>query len=260
MIKINSKDNPLIKHITKLNKNAKYRREYSEFTAEGVRLCLDALYSGAEIKTLVVYEGAEEKYPEEIESIKQVCGKSYLISKALFGKISDTKNPQGILCVIKTLDKPTLFDKMLIGGKYVALENIQDPSNLGTVLRTAEAVGANGVILSSDCCDIYSPKVVRGSMGAVFRLPVVITESIEAFINEHQEIHFYASVVDNNADKITELSFNEPCCVIIGNEGNGIKESTIQKCDKKFTIPMNGRAESLNASAAAAIIIWELVK
>ncbi len=260
MIRITSKDNTLIKHIAKLNKSARYRRECFEFTAEGLRLCLDALNSDADIESLIVSEKSYGKHTDDINKIAEVCEKSYIVPDSLFSRISQTKTPQGILCVIKTLDKPTLFDKMLIGGKYVALENIQDPSNLGTVLRTAEAVGVDGVILSDDCCDIYSPKVIRGSMGAVFRLPILTSESIESFISEHKELSFYASVVDKGAEKITDVEFEEPCAVIIGNEGNGIKQSTISVCDKKITIPMNGRAESLNASAAAAIIIWELIK
>lgn len=260
MKKVTSKENSIIKHIKKLSKSAKYRRESGEFIAEGLRLCIDALNSGVKINSLIISEDAAEKYSDEINKIEAVCDNSYTLSRSLFREISDTKNPQGILCIIKTLDKHTLFDKMVFGGKFVALDNIQDPSNLGTVLRTAEAVGVDGVILSSDCCDIYSPKVVRGSMGAVFRLPVVISESIAGFLSEHKELRSYACVVDNSAEKITSISFEDPCVVVIGNEGNGIKDSTLNECDKKITIPMNGRAESLNASAAAAIIIWELVK
>ncbi len=260
MIYIKSKDNPFIKHLNKLNKNAKYRRGNREFVAEGVRLCMDAAASNAQIKAVAVCEDVLEKYASETEKLEAVCDKVYCLSKQLFRDISETKTPQGILCTVKTLDKPTLFDKMVFGGKFVALDNIQDPSNLGTVMRTAEAVGVDGLILSSDCCDIYSPKVVRGSMGAVFRLPCCITEDIASFLSGHPELKSYASVVDKEAAKITEITFEQPCVVVIGNEGNGIKKSTLEKCDKRFTIPMNGRAESLNASAAAAIIIWELVK
>ncbi len=260
MIYIKSKDNPFIKHLNKLNKSPKYRRENREFVAEGVRLCTDAALSNAEIKAVAVCEDSVEKYSSEIETLKAVCDKVYCLSKQLFRDVSETKTPQGVLCVVKTLDKPTLFDKMVIGGKFVALDNIQDPSNLGTVMRTAEAVGVDGIILSSDCCDIYSPKVVRGSMGAVFRLPCYITEDIASFLSMHRELKSYASVVDKEALKITDIAFESPCVVIIGNEGNGIKSSTLENCDEKFTIPMNGRAESLNASAAAAIIIWELIK
>ncbi len=260
MIKISSKDNSLVKHINKLNKSSKYRREKGEFTAEGVRLCKDAMESGAEILSLIICEDALKKHSEIITALENVSDNSYIFSKSVFKSISETKTSQGIICVIKTLDKPTLFDKIKSNGKFLALESLQDPSNLGTILRTAEAIGIDGVVLSGDCCDIYSPKVVRGSMGAVFRIPFIIVNTVEEFIISNKSTNFYASVVGDDADKINDTVFKEPCVLIVGNEGNGLKKSTIELCDKKITIPMNGRAESLNASAAAAILIWEMVK
>lgn len=260
MINISSKDNSLIKHINKLNKSAKYREKNKEFVAEGVRLCVDALESGAEFSSLVISGNALSKYTDEIKKLSQKSDNSYVLVNSLFNDISNTKTPQGIICIVKALDKPTLFDKMKGSFKILALENIQDPSNLGTILRTAEAVGVDGVILSGDCCDIYSPKVVRGSMGAVFRIPFSVVESIEDFVSNHKSITSYASVVDSNALKITDVKFDDTSVLVIGNEGNGIKKSTVDKCDYKITIPMNGRAESLNASAAAAILIWEMIK
>lgn len=260
MIKISSKDNSLIKHITKLNKNAKYRKKTGEFIAEGVRLCVDAVKSGLKISALLISESVIDKYTEDISLLKENSEKTYCLTDSLFNDISGTKTPQGIICVLKALDKPILFDKIKGSVKLLALENIQDPSNLGTVLRTAEALGIDGVVLSEDCCDIYSPKVVRGSMGAVFRIPFTITESIGRFLECNNHLTSYASVVDKTASKVTEIQFDKSCILIIGNEGNGIKKITVEKCDKAVTIPMNGRAESLNASAAAAILIWEMIK
>ena len=225
MIKISSKDNSFIKHINKLIKSAKYRREQGQFIAEGVRICVDAADSGAEIFALIISEQVLEKYSDVIERLKKLSEKQYIISESVFKDISDTKTPQGIMCVIKTLDKPTLFDKINSGGKFVALDNIQDPSNLGTILRTAEAVGVDGVILSKDCCDIYSPKVVRGSMGAVFRIPFAVVGNMDDFIVNNKNLYSYASVVDSDAEKITDiLSFPENSILVIGNEGNGIKQ------------------------------------
>lgn len=260
MIRITAKDNTLIKHIKKLLKSAKYRRESGEFIAEGVRLCEDAFLSDAEITSLVVSETALEKYADIINKISQKTNSFYVVPNSLFSSLSDTKSPQGVLCVIKTLDKSPLFDKIKDGGKFLALDNVQDPSNLGAIFRTAEAVGIDGIVMSKDCCDIYSPKVVRGSMGAVFRLPYIITETIVEFIKSHKELTSYASVVDGTAAHITDTAFKAPCIVAIGNEGNGLKKSTIDACDLSITIPMKGRAESLNAAVAASIIIWELVK
>ena len=116
------------------------------------------------------------------------------------------------------------------------------------------------IVLSADCCDIYSPKVVRGSMGAVFRLPFVVSDTISGYLNAHSELESYAAVVSASADKITTTPFVSPCIVAVGNEGNGLKEETISACKHKITIPMEGRAESLNAAVAASIIMWEMMK
>ena len=238
---ITAKDNPTLKFIQKLLKSAKFRRESSAFVCEGKRLCEDALFSGCEIISLIVSYTALDKYSDLTEKISQKSEEAIVLPDSLYAKISDTKTPQGILCVIKTLDNPSLFDKIKCNGKFLALDNIQDPVNLGTILRTAEAFGIDGIILSSDCCDIYSPKVVRGSMGAVFRLSYTIVDS-------------------GNAEKLTDISFDGSCVVCIGNEGNGLRRSVIGACGKAFTIPMNGRAESLNAAIASSVIMWEMVK
>ena len=162
-----------------------------------------------------------------------------------------------MLCVFKTLDKKFLSYKIEIGRHYAGLENIQDPSNMGTILRTAEALGIDGVILSKDCCDIYSPKVVRGSMGAVFRLPVIIAEDFTEYISKlaKSNIMIYAST-PRNAEDIESVDFSKGGVMLIGNEGNGLKDETIKACSKRVKINMKGRAESLNAAAAAAILLY----
>ena len=260
MISISSKDNQLIKYIAKLNKSAKYRRENGEFVAEGFRICRDAVLSAARISSAVFSQSAVEKYSGDAAFIAEACENVYIVPDSLFTQICDTKTPQGVVCVIKTLDIPFVFGKIKSNGKFIALDNIQDPSNLGTILRTAEALGIDGVIMSADTCDIYSPKVVRGSMGAVFRLPFIVVDSIETFLTQHPQLKSYAAVVDISSTRITDVSFAPPCVTVIGNEGNGLKEETIWACDESITIPMDGRAESLNASVAASIIIWEMVK
>lgn len=260
MISLSSKDNPVIKNTVKLIKSAKHRRKEGLFIAEGLRVCVDAVISGAEIEALFITEQALEKNPAEAGALQSATKKAYLLSPALFAHISDTQTPQGVLCVIKTLDKTAEFDTIKIGGKFLALDNVQDPNNLGAVLRSAEAFGVSGVILSGDCCDVFNPKVVRGSMGAVFRLPVLNVESLETFFAQNPQLNTYAAVVHDTAEKVTDVSFCEPCAVVIGNEGNGLKPETVAACKHSITIPMNGKAESLNASVAAAILIWEMVK
>ena len=257
---ISSKDNSLVKNIIKLNKSAKQRREQQLFVAEGLRLCEDAMLSGVEIENLIVTENALNKFQEKLNMLTKYAKFVCMVSNNIFSLLSDTKTPQGVLCVIKTLDKACLFDKIKCNGKILALDNIQDPTNMGTILRTAEAIGIDGIVLSADCCDIYSPKVVRGSMGAVFRIPYIISDTIADFIKDNNNILSYASVVQDDAERVTDVKFTSPCIVAIGNEGNGLKIETIKACDRRITIPMNGRAESLNAAVAASILMWEMIK
>lgn len=260
MITLSSKDNKIVKHISKLLRSAKYRRESGEFVAEGARLCEDAMLSGAQISAVFVTENALERYHDTAEKLISYAQTAYIVTPAVFAAVSDTKSPQGILCSVKPLDKTTLFDKIKSNGKFLALENIQDPSNLGTILRTAEALGVDGVVLTDDCCDIHSPKVVRGSMGAVFRLPYMSVGSMSGFLSENDSLKSFAAVVSNADELITDLSFPKGSIVVVGNEGNGLREETIAACRRKITIPMKGRAESLNAAVAASIIMWEMMK
>lgn len=260
--KITSRENPAVKHAGKLLKSAKYRRQTREFAAEGFRLCRDALLSDVKLRQFFYTEEAFAKYPEEVERFREQAEKSLLISRELMCFLSDTVTPQGILCVCSMLDKTECLDKMDASGHYLALEDIQDPSNLGTVLRTAEALGLQGVLLTKGCCDLYSPKVLRGSMGAVFRLPVYETDSMEQAVETLQKKGFLtlAAVPAPGAKKITEVNFNCPAVVLVGNEGNGLRQETIAACHQQVTIPMPGRAESLNASVAAGLIMWEMVR
>ena len=254
---ITSKDNEIIKCVSKLLSSSSYRREQKCFVAEGARLCMDGVLSGAVVNVFLYTKNGMEKYPKEFEKIFAAAKKNFEISESLFKKISDTNSPQGLLCIFKTLDKTSLSYKIEIGRYYAGLENIQDPSNMGTILRTAEALGIDGVILSKDCCDVYSPKVARGSMGAVFRLPVIIAEDFTKYILElsGSGIMTYAST-PRNAEDIENIDFAKGGVMLIGNEGGGLKEETIKVCSKRVKISMKGRAESLNAAAAAAILLY----
>ena len=260
MIFLTSKENVNIKNAVKLKKSAKFRRQTGRFIAEGLRICMDAMLSKAEIEILYVTESSAEKYSDEFNQLKDYAEKTYAVTPEIFALISDTQTPQGFLCVIKTLDKKYQFDTIKNNGKFIALDNIQDPNNLGAVLRSAEAFGIDGIIMSEDCCDIHNPKVVRGSMGAVFRIPIVDYPSVADFLKENPKMESFAAVVDESAASVSDFKYNAPCVAVIGNEGNGLKQATIDACTHSITIPMKGKAESLNASVAASILIWEMVK
>lgn len=258
---IKSKDNKNIKYISKLISSVKYRKEEGRFVTEGVRLCEEALKNNADIDIFMYSETASSKYANIIDSIKNIANTSICVQDRIFCALSDTKTPQGVLCVVKTLDKQAHFDKIIKNGIILALDNIQDPSNLGTILRTTDALGVSGVVMSHDCCDIYSPKVVRGSMGAVFRIPFVIIDELAEYIREFN--HYgtsYACVLSDDALTVKQTKFSAPVMSVIGNEGNGIRQDVISACTHKLYIPMHNNAESLNASVAASIIMWEMVK
>ncbi|MBQ1546535.1 MAG: RNA methyltransferase [Clostridia bacterium] len=257
---ITSKDNETVKHISHLLKSVSYRRSCSQFAAEGVRLCTDGVRSGFTPQIFVYTSSAKEKYPEEFDELSKRALRVCEVSREIFQKISDTKSPQGFICLYNILDKRSFPNRIYRGGSYLALECVQDPSNMGTILRTAEALGIEGVILSHDCCDIYSPKVVRGSMGAVYRVPFEIEEDFPAAIEQLTKsgVPTYAST-PRDAKDVTQINFSGGV-MLIGNEGNGLTEKSINACSVRVRIPMRGRAESLNAAAAAAVLMWEMLR
>ncbi len=254
---ITSRENPLIKLVAALQVSSEKRKRNGLFVLEGLRICKDACDNGIKFDKLIVSDAAAEKYAADTEKFSLISDECYKIPDSLFKKISDTKTPQGIIAVAKMpVTGSCGIDK---NGKYIALENVADPSNLGAISRTAEALGVNGIILSSDGCDPYSPKALRASMGTLLRVPVFVTESFAETLKS-TGLKRYACVVDKTAESIKEQSFGNGSVVMIGNEANGLTDSAKQSADVLVTIPMTGRAESLNAAAAAAIAMWEMMK
>lgn len=250
-----------MKYAVKLREKDSFRKLEGLFFIEGARLCADAALSSVKIKELYVTESAMLKYSEYVRLAENVAERSFLVSEEVSEKLSDTKNPQGVFCICKMLDKNTNIGKIKYNGKYIALENVSNPSNFGAVVRTAEAVGLDGVIVSGGC-DIYNPKSQRAAMGSLFRLNIVEVDDLPDFLKSLAEngMSVYAGVPDSDAEKITEVDMKNGVVTIIGNEGNGISDATKQASTKLVTIPMQGRAESLNAAAAASIMIWEMMR
>lgn len=253
---ITSKENPLIKLIASLQKSASARRENGLLPLEGLRLCLDAAENGIVLEKLIISETASVKHAERLSRLRGQALEGYILPDNLFEKIGDTENPQGIIALVKT--PKTDNTKIAGNGKYVVLENVSDPSNLGAIARTAEALGANGIIASGGC-DPYSPKTLRASMGALLRLPVYIFGSLADELKQ-TGLTLYACVPAREAENIAEVDFMPGSAVMIGNEANGLTASAKAVADRLVTVPMTGRAESLNAAAAAAIAIWEMMK
>ncbi len=257
-MELTSRDNAVIKEMTKLLSDAKYRKKSGRFVIEGARLCADAVRSGVHVVTALATPQAQCRYEAEWREIEAVADKAFSLSEALAKHLSDTDAPQGVFCLCARPETTLLT--VSANEVYLALENVQDPGNMGTIFRTAEALGVKGVLLSSGCCDVYNPKVLRASMGGVFRLPFAVCED---FVGElavlADKMPVLACVVDADACPVTAAPKNGAVAVI-GNEGNGMSDKAIAVCTHRVTIPMAGRAESLNASMAAGILMWELCR
>jgi TrmH family RNA methyltransferase len=256
--RISSKENSLIKLAARLRDSAKTRREEDSFFCEGARLCADTA-GCARLRMFFFTEEAAEKYPEQTALLLQKADKAYTVPRDIAAKLSDAQTPQGVFCIFKKLDNLSLSDKMDAADILVALENIQDPANLGAVIRTAHALGVSALLLSG-CCDRYSPKVQRAAMGSLWRAPIYETEDLPAFIQKARGagVRFYAAVLSEAAIPITHVSFTPPVSVVIGNEGSGVSKASQAACDGCVTIPMARGAQSLNAAAAASIFMWEM--
>lgn len=217
--------------------------------------------SGAKITAAFLTRQAREKYSGCCLAVEKSGAPVYDVTPAVADFLADTRSTQGIFCVAKMPRDGLEAEKVDPHGAYLALEDIQDPGNLGTILRTAEAMGIDGVLLSAGCTDVYSPKAVRASMGAVFRLPlctgVGMPETVTLLRSKGMGV--YAAVADGGENILT-AGLENGVVAVIGNEGSGLTEKCIEACSGRITIRMRGRAESLNAAAAAAVIIWEISK
>ena len=259
---IQSRHNELIKTAAGLSDSAQARREQGLYLIEGARLCADAAESGVSIRVALYTEQAGEKYSAYLETVKRAAGETRVIGPQAERALSRTKSPQGVFCVCRLPERGEGLPAAGDGRAFLGLENMQDPANLGAVLRTAEALGADGVILGGNGCDPYAPKVLRASMGAVFRLRIFRAEDFAEAVGAMNRRGFrtVAAVPDAEALPVTEIDWSVPCVLAVGNEGNGLSAAARSACSVRATIPMRGRAESLNASAAAAILLWEMLR
>lgn len=258
MREIISVENPKIKFYKKLSESKKYRRENGLFTLEGTRLIADAAAENAGLRSVFITKAYFEKYGGTLRFPNET--ETFLIPDELGKKISSTDNAQGIFAVCRALDKPHVSDIIKNGKRYVLLHNIQDPGNLGTIIRTADAIGMDGVFLA-DCCDLYNPKTVRSTMGSLFRVNVSETAFDDVFpLFGQAGVPTFAAVVDGDAVSVSDCDFSGGGAVLIGNEGNGLPREISEMCDVKLTIKMRGNVNSLNAAMAAGIIMWELAK
>ena len=245
MRRIESVNNKLVKRIASL-KIKKYRDSEGLFIAEGERN---------------VYDGAKKQVPEAVfvcdgyEGSKDYSCEVYSVSRPVFEKLSDTENPQGILGVFK---KKAIASGDIKKGNVLIFDGIADPGNAGTLMRTALAFGFNNILTDKRSVDLFSPKVVRSAMSAVFSLNISITESLAETIPLLKEKGFKIYCADMGGEEIGQVEFGCPAAVIVGNEANGVGKEVLKLADKTVGIPMSGDMESLNAAVAGSILMYEV--
>jgi len=255
---ITSKDNEIIKNIRKL-KEKKYRDQQNEYIVESVKMIKEAILEEAKVKLIVVCEenvnsGAIDK-KLLYEIAKYEC---IYVSKKVFDLISDVQTPQGMLAVIEKENSEDKID--YTEDVIVVLDGIQDPGNLGTILRTIDSVGLKQVIVSKETADSYNPKVVRSTMGAIFRVKVIESNNIlETLKNMKKHKYKIMATSLETSHSIYDVDYNKKV-IVIGNEANGVSKEILDYADEKIKIPMLGKTESLNASVATGVILYEYVR
>jgi TrmH family RNA methyltransferase len=258
MKKIISKQNETIKRIKSLEKR-KYREKYSEILLEGYRLIEDAFDSGLIIKTVLYIESIDKKKILLVERLSTSGAEVIEADEEVFEYISDTVNSQGLLAVAEMPSNEIEDIRGKSQGFMIYLDCMQDPGNLGTVIRTADAAGAECVAISSGSVDAYNAKVLRSAMGSIFHLPVMQKVPGKQFIEDLKRGGYTVIAADlNGAKPYREMDYGEKTCLVIGNEGSGIRDEILDICDESVKIPIIGRAESLNAAVAAGILLYDI--
>ena len=263
---ITSTSNQRIKELSQIQKKSKVRSREGVFVAEGIRMVRETPYD--RLVSLYFSESFEKKYGREVlDAIsggdakirEQIRKKTEILSDPVFSYVSDTKTPQGVLAVVRQMEYT--LEQMTEGvvPHLMILDNLQDPGNLGTIFRTAEAAGVTGIVMSRDCVDIYNPKTIRSTMGALYRMPFVYVEDLRETILSLKEkkIRSYAAHLDgkNTYDK---ENYRKGTAFLIGNEGNGLRKEIAECADSWIRIPMCGQVESLNAAVAATVLMFEV--
>ena len=254
---ITSTSNGKVKQVVQWQGRAGRRREAGIFLAEGFKLFEEAPEEN--IQEVYLSEDTLERVAEDAVLQEKLHRTGYeTVSREVFCKMSDMKTPQGILCVVR---RPEYALEQLINVPaplLVVLESLQDPGNLGTILRAGEAAGITGVIMGGETADIFHPKTIRATMGSVFRVPFVQVESLKDILEilKRKNIRIYAAHLSGETC-YDSFSFKEGTAFLIGNEGNGLTRETVGMADALLKIPMEGQVESLNASVAAALLMYE---
>ncbi|WZL74503.1 23S rRNA (guanosine(2251)-2'-O)-methyltransferase RlmB [Clostridiaceae bacterium 35-E11] len=259
---IHSHDNPVVKRVKQLHKK-KYRTIYKQYLVEGVRIIEDALTNHKEIRAVIF---CDELYKTAGgESLLQKLEKKkidvYCVPDKMFMELCDTQNPQGIIAVLpcEVYDLAHIIDKS--NGFFIVLDRIQDPGNLGTIIRTADAAGVDAVLMGKGCVDLYNAKTIRSTMGSIFHIPILALGTTEEIVRILKEKNVKIITTDlETKEYYYEIDYTDKMALVVGNEANGVLPEVLVDSDHIIKIPMIGKAESLNASIAASIVMYEAVK
>lgn len=248
---ISSRSNPLVTRLRKLNARRAARREEGVFVGEGPKLLREVLRWNVPLETVIYASGTQlPQLPQQVRVVE--------VPDSLLQAVAQTQTPQGVVFVGKT---PSMeLPERLTGSRYLILDGVQDPGNVGTIWRTADAFGADGLILCQGCADPWGPKTVRATMGAAFRLPVWETTLEQAAVRLGEAgIPLYATALREDTRDVRELDLTRSG-VIIGSEGQGVSQLALELCQQTVKIPMMERCESLNAAVAASVVLWEMAR
>lgn len=252
---ITSTSNPQVKNLQLLAKKARARNEQDVFLVEGMKMFQEAPRNKIQ-KVYISKSLYEDKGQAFLQGME-----AEVLEDHVFAAASDTKTPQGILCLVKQYHYHLEDMTRRENPHLLILENLQDPGNLGTIMRTAEGAGADGVILSRTSVDLYNPKTIRSTMGSIYRMPFLYAERLEDILPELKKrgIHTYAAHLQGK-NSYDQEDYKTGCAFFIGNEGNGLSEDLSRKADTWIRIPMHGKLESLNAAVAASILMYEVCR
>lgn len=253
---ITSTSNAQVKRLLQLQKKSKARNEEKVFLVEGLRMFVEV--PAERVQKVYI---SESLYNKKKQELKLERFSVEILTDSVFSHVSDTKTPQGILCVVKQKKYDIEEFLNLENPHFMVLDNLQDPGNLGTIVRTAEGAGVNAIFLNKESVDIYNPKTIRSTMGSIYRMPVIYVEDLLELLQIFRErgIKSYAAHLDgkNSYDK---ESYQSGTAILIGNEGNGLREEVASAADVWVQIPMQGQVESLNAAIAASILMFEVYR
>lgn len=249
--KITSRSNPLMTHIRKLASSGAYRRKSGEFLCDGYKLLEEVKLWDIPVSAIIYAEGSPA--PAGFEHARMVE-----VPADVMKSISPSETPQGVLAVCR-FHEPQLPEK-LDGRHYVVLDGVQDPGNVGTILRTADAFDCDGIFLVNACADLYNPKTVRSTMGALFRRPVwrCNAQQMKALL-QVSDIPLYGAALREDTLDARDVDYDR-AAVAIGSEGRGLCEEMLSLCDRTIRLPMSERCESLNAAIAASVLLWEMYR